>query len=84
MPRTKRPAIHLHPPTPDQLACAHDWEVTHSRTSVTYWWSPWPRRRYVRCRHCDLRVRTVETLEVPWAIEGPWDWEALKTHGWPR
>ena len=65
--RRTRPPVKLPPPTRAQLACNHHWQVTHSQR---YWgrWAPWPRTRYVRCVHCDLRVRTREELEVPWPV----------------
>jgi hypothetical protein len=69
MPRTKRPALRLSPPTAAQLACQHRWRVINTQRSYRWWWSPWPRTRYVRCLRCQLRVRTVEQLEVPWATE---------------
>jgi hypothetical protein len=68
MPRVKRPAVRLVPPTTTQLQCVHDWEVRHSRRHAASG-SPWPRTRYVRCVRCGLHVRTLEKLEVPWAIE---------------
>lgn len=87
MARRPRPATRLLPPTPAQQRCAHEWEITHTRSSMRHWFVPWPRRRYGRCRRCGLKVRTVENIDVPWAIHHDWDDEeldaALRTQGWP-
>jgi hypothetical protein len=40
-------------------ACRHRWEVTHTRIPGP---GRWPKRRYLRCRHCRMRLKTEERI----------------------
>jgi hypothetical protein len=69
MARKKRPALRLPPPTEKQFACRHRrWRVTHTRRNEGAGWNPWPRTRYQQCAECGLKIRTVEDIDVPWAL----------------
>jgi hypothetical protein len=48
------------PPSLEQRACAHRWQVTTSLRTPLH---RWPTRRYVRCRQCGMRVHTTELLD---------------------
>lgn len=52
----------LHPPTLAQWGCAHQWKTTTTRPDS----GGVLRVRYLKCRHCGLRVKSEERLAVPW------------------
>ena len=51
------------PPTLEQWGCVHEWRVRHTRRVAA--WFP-QKRRYYRCRRCQLRLVTQESPAVGW------------------
>jgi hypothetical protein len=52
----------LPPPTAAQRRCRHQWKESHTQVLQ----GKLVRRRYYRCRRCDLRIKTLEQPEVTW------------------